>query len=95
MTGRVIAFEWVQPHTWTTIAVTDSDGTQAVWALEGMSPAVLGRRGWNRYTLSPGDVIEVAFFPRKDGSPEGMFIRARLADGSLKVMAVIESSRQR
>lgn len=90
--GRVTEFEWTQPHTWTRISVRTSDGSEAILSLEGMNPAVLGRRGWNRHTFRAGDVIEVAYFPRKDGAAEGMLIRARLPDGSMKVMAVLPKS---
>jgi hypothetical protein len=51
-----------------------------------MSPDYLGRRGWNRSTMQPGETVEIVYFPRKDGRPGGMFLRATLADGTLKVM---------
>jgi hypothetical protein len=90
ITATVIAFEWVQPHTWTTLETTRDDGATVTWILEGMSPDFLGRRGWDRGSLKPGDVIDVAFYPRRDGVLRGMFIRARLPDGTLKVMAVTD-----
>jgi hypothetical protein len=88
LTGTVVTFEWVQPHTWARVTTIDTAGKETMWSLEGMSPDYLGRRGWNRSSLRPGDVIEVDYFPRRDGTPIGMFIRARLPDGSLKVMAI-------
>jgi hypothetical protein len=87
MTGTVTAFEWTEPHTRVEITVVDAGGTEASWSLEGMTPAYLGRRGWSRDTLEPGDRIEVVFFPRKDGASGGMFVRATLPDGTVKVMA--------
>ncbi|HUF72621.1 MAG TPA: DUF6152 family protein [Gammaproteobacteria bacterium] len=87
VTGTVAAFEWIEPHTRVDVIVTGDDGTEVVWSLEGMTPSYLGRRGWSRDTLEPGDRIEVVFFARKDGTNGGMFIRATLPDGSLKVMA--------
>jgi hypothetical protein len=93
VTATVTAFEWAEPHVAVGIVVSAEDGTQAPWSLEGMSPSYLGRRGWTRYTLKQGDRIEVTFFARKDGTNGGMFIRATLPDGSLKVMADIERYR--
>lgn len=90
ITGTVVSFEWVQPHTWTRLESTDSNGRTIIWALEGMNPDYLGRRGWTSSSLRKGDVIEVAFFPRKDGERYGMFIRATLDDGTQKVMAVTD-----
>jgi hypothetical protein len=83
----VIAFDWAEPHTRVDLGVTGEDGTVVVWFLEGMTPSYLGRRGWTRHTLMPGDRIEVAYFARKDGTNGGMFIRATLPDGTVRVMA--------
>ena len=88
VSGIVESFEWVQPHTWVAFTVEDAEGEATTWLLEGMSPLYLGRRGWNRYSLNVGDAIKVAFFPRRDGTRKGMFLRAIFADGSIKVMAV-------
>jgi len=88
VSGIVKSFEWIQPHAWVELETKGPDGELSTWLLEGMSPLYLGRRGWNRYSLNVGDAIEVAFLPRRDGSREGMFLRATLPDGSLKVMAV-------
>jgi len=87
--GTVAAFEWIEPHTRVDIVVTEEEGTEVLWSLEGMTPSYLGRRGWTRDTLKQGDRIDVVFFARKDGTNGGMFIRATLPDGSLKVMADI------
>ena len=59
LSGIVESFEWVQPHTWVELRVEDADGEVTIWRFEGMSPLFLGHRGWNRYSLVAGDVIEV------------------------------------
>ena len=86
--GVVVAFEWVSPHTRVRLRADAVDGSEVEWTLEGMPPSYLGRRGWTRNTLAAGDRIEVVFFPRRDGTREGMFVRARLEDGTLRVMAI-------
>ena len=88
VTATVLSFEWIEPHTQTKIRVIEGDASETIWTLEGMSPSFLGRRNWNSHSLEQGDRITVAFFPRKDGTTGGMFIRATLPDGTLKVMAV-------
>lgn len=93
VSGTVVAFEWTEPHTLTRLRVTDGDQSGIVWPLEGMSPSYLGRRGWNRRSLEPGDRVAVVLFPRKDGEPGGMLIRVTLPDGSLKVMADVPADR--
>jgi hypothetical protein len=84
--GTVVAFEWINPHTVTRVAVAGGDGSIVVWRLEGMSPGYLGRRGWNRRTLGEGDTVEIVLYPLKSGAPGGMLVRATLADGTVKVM---------
>jgi len=88
VSGIVVSFEWEQPHTWTTVECKDAAGQPETWRLEGMNPSYLGRRGWTRYTLEPGSAIEVRFYPRRDGTREGLFLEARLADGTVKLMAI-------
>ena len=84
--GKVVEFQWTNPHTWTWLEVANEDGSVTKWGLEGMSPNFLGRRGWNKSTLNPGDEIEIAIYPLKSGEPGGTFLRTTLADGTVKVM---------
>jgi hypothetical protein len=79
--GEVVEFEWTNPHTWTWINVTNPDGTVTEWGLEGMSPNFLGRRGWTK-----SDRVAITIYPLKSGEPGGTFLRATLADGTVKVM---------
>ena len=46
-----------------------------------MSPNYLGRRGWSKNTLKPGDKVTVTVHPLKDGSKGGSFMKVKLADG--------------
>ena len=85
--GTVVEFVWEQPHTWLRIAAADEAGNETLWSLEGMHPDFLGRRGWSRHTIASGDVVEVTFLPRKDGSRSGMVLEVELPDGTRKVMA--------
>jgi hypothetical protein len=84
--GEVVEFEWTNPHTWVWVNVTNEDGTVTKWGFEGMSPNYLGRRGWTRDTLKPGDRITVMANPLKSGEPGGTFLRCTLEDGTVKVM---------
>jgi hypothetical protein len=60
--------EWVNPHSWLQIDVPKADGTVERWRIEGGSPSVLLRLGWNRNSLPPGLKIKVVAFQAKDGS---------------------------
>jgi hypothetical protein len=65
--GKVVKMEWVNPHSWLTIDVPKQDGTVERWQVEGGSPSVLLRLGWNRNSLPPGLRIKVVAFQAKDG----------------------------
>ena len=66
--GKVVMMEWVNPHSWLHIDVTQPDGTVQRWKIEGGSPSVLFRKGWNRDSLPAGTRVKVVAFQAKDGS---------------------------
>jgi hypothetical protein len=86
ITGTIKDFQWTNPHTFTFIDVPNDKGGVDTWAIEGMSPNFLGRRGWTKHTLSPGDKVTITIAPLKDGLKGGTFLRATLADGREMVM---------
>jgi len=79
--GKVVQMEWVNPHSWLTIDVTKDDGTVERWKLEGGSPSVLLRLGWNRNSLPAGTKIKVTAFQAKDGSLRGSTRDIEFPDG--------------
>src|SRR4026207_7329 len=66
--GQVVMMEWVNPHSWLHIDVKKPDGSVERWKIEGGSPSVLLRKGWNRDSLPIGTKIKVVGFQAKDGS---------------------------
>ena len=83
ITGTVSRFEWTNPHTWIWVDVPNDQGGTDSWAVEGMSPNFLARRGWTRSTVKPGDKISLVVRPMKDGSKGGMFVSGKMADGKV------------
>lgn len=79
--GKVVAMEWVNPHSWLTIDVPKADGTVERWRIEGGSPSVLLRLGWNRNSLPAGTKIKVIAFQAKDGSLRGSSRDIEFPDG--------------
>ena len=86
ITGVIKEFQWTNPHTFTWIDVTNDQGVTETWAIEGMSPNFLGRRGWSKDSLKPGDKVSITIFPLKNGEKGGTFLRCKLADGREMVM---------
>jgi Family of unknown function (DUF6152) len=66
--GKVVMMEWVNPHSWLHIDVTKPDGTVERWKVEGGSPNVLQRLGWNRNSLPASTKVKVVGSPAKDGA---------------------------
>jgi hypothetical protein len=79
--GKVVQMEWVNPHSWLQIDVTKADGTVERWRIEGGSPSVLLRLGWNRNSLPAGTRIKVVAFQAKDGSLRGSSRDIEFPDG--------------
>ena len=79
--GSVVQMEWVNPHSWLTIDVPKADGTVERWRIEGGSPSVLLRLGWNRNSLPAGTRIKVVAFQAKDGSLRGSSRDIQFPDG--------------
>src|ERR1700690_54140 len=79
--GKVVQMEWVNPHSWLTIDVPKPDGSMERWRIEGGSPSVLLRLGWNRNSLPAGTRIKVVAFQAKDGSLRGSSRSIEFPDG--------------
>jgi hypothetical protein len=71
MTGTVTKVEWMNPHTFFYIDVTDEKKKVTNWAMEMGSPNGLMRNGWTRNTMKIGDSVTVEGSLAKDGSPTG------------------------
>ena len=66
--GTLIELEWVNPHAWIHMEVTDASGKVTKWDCELGSPNLLMRNGWRRDALKKGDMIIVSGSQAKDGS---------------------------
>jgi len=79
--GEVVMMEWVNPHSWLHIDVKKPDGSVERWKIEGGSPSVLFRLGWNRDSLPAGTKVTVVGFQAKDGSLRASSRELRFPDG--------------
>ena len=79
--GKVTKVEWMNPHVYFYIDVTEPSGTVVQWAIEGGAPNSLYRAGWRRESLKFGDVVTVHGYLARDGSKLANMRTAILADG--------------
>ncbi|HJO12445.1 MAG: DUF6152 family protein [Gammaproteobacteria bacterium] len=79
--GPVVRVEWVNPHTWIHLEVTNEDGSKLVWMVEGGTPNTLLRRGLSRETIPVGTLIVVDGYQSKDRSARANGRDITFADG--------------
>ncbi|HEX9807082.1 MAG TPA: DUF6152 family protein [Alteraurantiacibacter sp.] len=80
--GKVIRFEWVNPHSWIHIDTVDpKTNKKVVWRVEGGAPSTLLRRGWNRNSLPAGTRIKVDGFASHDGDTRASAAEITFPDG--------------
>jgi Family of unknown function (DUF6152) len=64
--GKIVRVEWVNPHAWIHMEVSNSDGSKDVWMIEGGSPNSLLRRGVTKESLKVGTEIVVDGYQARD-----------------------------
>ena len=65
--GKVTMMEWINPHSWIHMDVVGSDGKVTSWMIEGGSPNIIIRRGFNKKSLEAGTEIIVEGYLAKNG----------------------------
>ena len=81
VTGEVIRLEWTNPHARVVVNGPDEKGVKKDWDFELGPPTTLMRRGWNRNSLKPGNVITVEGFRSKDEPSTANARSVKLSDG--------------
>jgi len=82
LNGKVVKMEWINPHSWIHLEVTNDAGETETWMIEGGAPNALLRRGFNRNSLPAGTEISVQGFQAKDGSMRANGRDITFADGT-------------
>jgi hypothetical protein len=79
--GTVVELRWVNPHVSLSVNGKTSEGEEpALWILEMTSPGNLVRAGgWRRDAVKPGDLVEVAMSPLRDGKKGGALKKLTIA----------------
>ena len=80
--GTITRMEWINPHSWMHIDVTQEDGTVETWMIEAGPPGVLVRRGWSKDSVETGTEVVVEGYQARDGSQRANGRDVTLPDGS-------------
>ena len=81
LTGRLVRWEMINPHSWFHMDIENGDGETVRWMIEGGSPNELIRNGVTKNTLEIGIELTVEGYHAKDGTPKGVGRNFLLADG--------------
>lgn len=83
VSGSVARLQWINPHAaiWLYVASTDDPGKFDLWKFENDSPNVLSQVGWTSASLPAGTKVTVEYFPLRDGSRGGHWVRGKTEDG--------------
>lgn len=81
--GTLNRIDWRNPHVYMLVDVPDEKGEKLQYTVEGSSPNELGRWGWKKNSIKPGDVVSVEIYPLRDGRPGGLLYSVTLSDGSV------------
>ena len=79
--GTVTRMEWINPHVWIHMNVTQPNGKTEAWMVEGGAPTVLFRRGFSKTSLQAGTRIVVDGYRAKDGTNKMNAREITFADG--------------
>jgi hypothetical protein len=83
--GKMVAFEWVNPHSWIHVEVTNPDGTKTLWKGETPPVNVLYRNGWTKPMVEDmvkkGEIVSLSGIAAKDGSNHVFAQGVTRADG--------------
>ena len=55
--GKVTEIQWINPHSWIYLEVTNDKGQVDIWALEGAGVTQLSRKGWTKDAIKIGDTL--------------------------------------
>jgi hypothetical protein len=85
--GKIVRMEWINPHSWLHIDVTNPDGTTTPWMIEGATPNTLLRRGFTREAVKAGTEITIVGYRAKNGANRANGRDLILPDGSRLFMS--------
>jgi hypothetical protein len=81
--GIIKKVDWVNPHAWVHITVSDPQGTSAEWSLECRSISELSRQGLRSIDLRTGDAFSALVWLARDGKKLATVVRATTASGKV------------
>jgi hypothetical protein len=79
--GVVSRVEWVNPHVYLYLDVTDESGEISTWSVETFPPTTLRRAGLSRDKLGYGETVTLLGYKSRNGTPLTFLRKITFADG--------------
>jgi hypothetical protein len=79
--GKLTKMEWLNPHGWLYVDVTEPDGTVVNWHIEAGGPNALIRRGLRKTDFPIGSELVIEGYRAKNGSATAAGRTVRFVDG--------------
>ena len=83
ITGVITDMDWINPHSYIYLDVTDEDGTVMMWQLETLPTAMFRKAGLTKAMIvGDGRPVTVLIHTARDGTPNlGYTLHITYADG--------------
>jgi Family of unknown function (DUF6152) len=79
--GVISRVEWINPHVYLHVDVTDGAGKTTSWAVETFPPTTLRRGGLTKEKLGLGQKVSLLTFKARNDSPLAFLRKITFADG--------------
>ena len=79
--GTVTGYDWANPHVMIGLDVKTRDGKIEKWNVGGPSTSRMAGNGWDKNTLTPGDVITATGYRFSDGQNILRLEKIMMSDG--------------
>jgi hypothetical protein len=81
--GELVQFLYRNPHSFVHVMAPDKDGKMQRWSIEWGAISQLNRQGVQRYTLKPGDHVQISGAPARNPDEYKLLMRrlVRPSDG--------------
>jgi hypothetical protein len=81
--ATIVKVLWANPHGIVACDLKDESGKVTRWNLEMGSPSAMELIGWNRNSLSAGEVVTIDINPAKNGTSLGRLLRVTMPSGKV------------
>jgi hypothetical protein len=92
--GKLTQLDWLNPHGWLHLDVTEPDGKVVNWAVEAGAPNALVRRGLRKTDFPIGSEVIVKGYRAKNDSPTASGTTVTFADGRNFFLGASDSQSQ-